>query len=40
VGQERDVLSRRGLAFAARHGWDKVVAAYREELAKIREGGR
>lgn len=40
VGQERELLSRKALAFAARHGWDKVVAAYREELGKIMEDGR
>ena len=38
VGAERAALSRKARAFAARHGWDRVVAAYREELGKIMEG--
>jgi glycosyltransferase involved in cell wall biosynthesis len=35
AGAEREQLSRRARAFAARHGWDRVVAAYREEMDRI-----
>jgi glycosyltransferase involved in cell wall biosynthesis len=37
VGEQRSVLSRKGKAFARRHTWEKVVDAYREELARIME---
>jgi len=43
AGAERAQLSRRARAFAARHGWDRVVAAYREELVRVmgrRQEGR
>ncbi len=40
VGSERDALGRKGLAFAKRYSWPKVVAAYQEELARILEEKR
>jgi glycosyltransferase involved in cell wall biosynthesis len=35
VGADRAVLSRRARAFAGRHGWARVVAAYREEMDRV-----
>ena len=35
VGEEREALGRRGRAFARKHTWPRVVAAYRQQLARI-----
>lgn len=40
VGNERDALGARGLAYAKKHGWPRVVAAYREEMQRIVEEKR
>ena len=37
VAKRRAQLGRSGQAFAARHTWDKVLGAYREEIARILE---
>jgi hypothetical protein len=34
---EREALGRRARAYAAKHRWDAVVRAYREELTRIME---
>jgi glycosyltransferase involved in cell wall biosynthesis len=40
VGSERAPLGKKGRAYAKRHGWPQVVAAYREEMARILEEKR
>jgi glycosyltransferase involved in cell wall biosynthesis len=35
LGEQREALGRRGRAFAQKHTWPRVVAAYRRELARI-----
>ena len=35
LGEQREALGRRGRAFAQKHTWTGVVAAYREQLARI-----
>jgi len=40
AGAERARLSRRARAFAARHGWERVVAAYREEMDRVMGRGQ
>ncbi|RKH42119.1 glycosyltransferase family 4 protein [Corallococcus llansteffanensis] len=37
VGEARDALGHRGRTYAQRHTWPQVVAAYREEMARIVE---
>ncbi len=40
VGAERAALGKKGLAYAKKYSWPKVVAAYQEELARITEEKR
>jgi glycosyltransferase involved in cell wall biosynthesis len=40
VGDERDPLGQKGLAYVQKQGWPQVVAAYREELERILEENR
>jgi hypothetical protein len=40
VGNERARLGKKGLAYAKRYSWPKVVAAYQEEMARILEEKR
>jgi glycosyltransferase involved in cell wall biosynthesis len=40
VGNARDALGQRGLAYVKKHGWPQVVAAYRDEMERIVEEKR
>jgi glycosyltransferase involved in cell wall biosynthesis len=40
VGNERGEMGERGLAYAKKHGWPQVVAAYRDEMKRIIEERR
>ena len=40
VGEQREPMGKRGLAYARRHSWPKVVAAFQEELNRIVEEKR
>ncbi|HYH99214.1 glycosyltransferase [Hyalangium sp.] len=40
VGQERAPMGKKGLAYAKKYSWPKVVAAYQEELDRILEEKR
>jgi glycosyltransferase involved in cell wall biosynthesis len=40
VGSQRAALGKKGLAYAKKYSWPKVVAAYQEELARITEEKR
>jgi glycosyltransferase involved in cell wall biosynthesis len=40
VGNERQALGKKGLAYAKRYSWSKVVAAYQEEMNRILEEKR
>jgi len=35
VGEQREALGKKGRAFAQKHTWPRVVATYREQLARI-----
>jgi glycosyltransferase involved in cell wall biosynthesis len=40
VGEQRAAMGKKGLAYAKRHSWPKVVAAFQEELDRIVEEKR
>lgn len=40
VGEERNALGKKGLAYAKKYSWPKVVAAYQEEMDRILEEKR
>lgn len=40
VGEEREPLGKKGLAYVKKQGWPQVVAAYREEMERILEEKR
>lgn len=40
VGEQREALGKKGLAYVKKQGWPQVVAAYREELERTLEENR
>ena len=40
VGEDRHALGKKGLAYAKKYSWSKVVAAYQEEMDRILEEKR
>ncbi len=40
LGEQRGPMGKKGLAYAKRHAWSKVVAAYQEEMDRILEEKR